>query len=1396
MRKLTKNQFSDGMFLGVHPSGQRPTTTRKTMNFRVITRDNNSFILSKIKGTKSKGQITPNYVPLAIDDVNGVAYIISAEYIDGAFTGKGEIGSYPSPDYDQTSGFLVDAYQPLHNFGGDDSSYPDLNGPFRSSGFGFTGNNPADITLQKDYDGTVNIIFTDGEHPIRMINSGFVAKPGNRFEIINRTGSKDSNRYTLENFDNTIQLEAKSTILMKVEFLASEPGGNLPAGNIQYLFAYRTQDGNETEIIGESFNVSVFNGTRVFELDGGINTGDLTNKLNRFRLSHLDQSYSSIAVYYVLSNGMQSEIRTTYRLNQVYPISNDEMEFVHTGFEESIRISNSEIVASSSTIATAGTLDQADGHLVAGNVKEKVFDVNKVRNWFRMIKTGHRLGSLDLMGPEAGFSRLYNEPLNQTDLKAGTIGWNGGYGNPKNIHDRVGFWGGEAYPFAGRLFLKDGSATPLFPVIGVDNVGNNRASDIAALSLEDANALDETNGFSTDGKMLNNKGIYRFPNRTAGSQNDIFFMDGGEGRVSVNGVTFQIPALDVDLGDGVTIKDLAIGIQFFRGVRRADVIMQGTMMDAEIVPNVDWDHANTSEKLWNYGSSSGSVSGYTESNSKLIPTFGHYLESSDVWGPDDSGGTDKRSNSDRKRVGAQLTWMNELNRNVRSILAGSSNYRAPFAMVSTDLIVNPAAFYGIGGRSTQTKLLNRITHQAVSRAAGPVNGSQDVLAADGLATGFNVFEPQDLLNISGASLYNSKAAFAPDSLDAKNSIGFSTVARFQGRRNNSEWWFLWRQKFNAYMGLRLDTTLRASDPNPNNDESADLVDNIYGSSHTKSFLVNLYDGAGQRSATAVSQVYNNVDNIQYFPISGRLYLDDTVEGADPTNTLESQLDGERKIVLYGGDCFITHTFRKLWQNAEFSDAEFTNKNEVVRTGFTMGIINEGNYNATIRSQETRDVSEGVRRHPSMYATPNSPVGTPRGKGNQWRDYTLFESAGYNKGYSVTAGNLLFFTLPLNVPYIQSIWPTRVWATTKHVPNSFQNGYRRFLPGNYRDYPSEYGPITKLITNNNRLFCIHETAIGTIIMNEKIETANASGGQVYISSGSILSDLQVGSTEIGSRHLSSIVSTDNAVYGVMTDRGIIWVAQVGSPIAKVSELSLGDLLDDAYANRTPVEIMEMSQNVVASWNRGYDEVNFTFYFDGEAIDEDRTFTVTYTEKAKKFFSFMSFIASRYFSIGKNLFSFNLRSQQHRFWQHDSDDVDFANIYGEQNDAMVSVAVNSEPGTNKVFQNVIIDSNNNIPDRIRYLVEGALAEQEVVFIKNDIAHSNAKFRANRWEITIPNITDVHHQDIEQKIPMEKAGMRSTADVGSRVKGKFAIIELYYDDGNASEIGSINTVYKSVP
>lgn len=1382
-RKVSKNQLNDGMYLDVHPSGQRPTTTRKTKNFRVITRDNNIFILSKIKGTKQEGQLNTNYVPLAIDDINGVAYIISAEVIDGEATGRGEIGCFPSPDYNAgAQGALINAYQPLKNFGGDLGEHPGLNGSFRSSRFNFSLDKQLDIELQNDYDGTVNIIFTDGKNPIRIINSGFVTLPGDRFQIIDRSGTRDSNRYTASNFDNTIKLEARSTKIMNIEFLGAEPGGQVPTGTIQYLFAYETADGNQTEIVAQSMGVPVFNGDRVFELDGGVNTGDLSDKLVRFKLKHLDQSYASVVVYVIVSQGMLSQVRTAYRINQQYGITGEEMDFVHTGFEDLLRVSTSDIIAESSTIDTAETLAQADGHLVIGNIREKTYDVERIRKFFRLVRLGHKQITMDIMGPESGFSRLYNEPLNQSEIKSGTDAYNGGYANPKNVHDRLGYWGGEAYPFMGRLILPDGSNTPLFPVVGVDNLTNNRLGDVEALTESQVSAFDATNGFSTDGKMLNSKGIYRFPNRDQGAQGKLFYMQGGEGRITVNGITFKIPELNTDLGDGVTIKDIAIGIQFFRGERRDDVLMQGTMIDAIMVPQIDYDHANTNERLWDYSNQQ-----YTEGNSKLIPAFGHILETANVWDGYGSGGNWVRSGSDRVRNGIEAFWLNNFNRNPWQKL-DAVNYLSPFAMISTDLIVNPSAFYGVSARQTRTKLLNRVTHR--TRVRTTAAGQQE-----SMATHFSVFAVEELLNVTGQKSFPSKAAFTPDTVDVKNALGFTSVARFQGRRNNSDWWYLFRNKYNAYMGLRLDGNIRASDPNPVNAESGEFLSNMLDTAHTKSYLANVYNGADQRTAEATAQVYNNIDNIRYFPISGRMYFDSSVDGADPENTLEGRLDSERKITLFGGDCFITHAFRRLYQNLELSDAEFTNKNEVVRTGYTISVINEGNYNASIRSQETRDAQEGVRRHPTAYATPASPVGTEIGLRNSWRDYLLFESAGFNKGYNMTDGNITYVGLPLNVPFTQSYWRTRVWASSKHVPNSFENGYRRFFERNYRDYPSEYGQITKLLVNNGRLFSIHEGAIGTIVMNEKIQVADASGGAVSMATGAVLSDLQILSKEIGSRHKSSIVSTDDAVYGVMLDRGLIWAAQVGSPVARISDFSIKSFLDEQYTRRGSEQVGSLLHNVVSAWNKGYGEVLFTFYTrDGDGFNTDRNFTVAYSEISKKIFGFMGFVPMRYMNIGERLYSFSV-ADPNRIYLHDSDEVNYAFIYGQQQQALLSVVLNPESSDKKEFQNLLIESNRNKPDTITYRVEGARTSQELRYVANDIVNNNCKYKSDRWEITIPKVTTVHHQDAEQKIPQEKAARRSISSVGSRLKGKFCIAEITYNDGNSTEISSVSVIFKAI-
>src|SRR5690606_18910175 len=290
-------------------------------------------------------------------------------------------------------------------------------------------------------------------------------------------------------------------------------------------------------------------------------------------------------------------------INQQYRITGDTLEFLHTGYEDKFTVPVNDLSDQSITIDTASTIAQSQDHLIIANVKEKKHEVDALRKFARKVVIGFAEKTMDIIGAEPTLSRAINEQINQSSIKEGTEAYNGGYANPKNVHDRLGYWGGEAYPFSIRFIYPDGSVSPLFPAIGIDNVNNTNQIIADQASESTINGLDDTGGFAPT-TMLNNRGIYRFPNRNASGVSPLFSVDSesGEGRVKVFGVTFRIPSLDTDLGDGKTIKDLTIGVQFFRGERKRDAICQGTLIDTIMVPSIRFDQGgdDADEKLWNY----------------------------------------------------------------------------------------------------------------------------------------------------------------------------------------------------------------------------------------------------------------------------------------------------------------------------------------------------------------------------------------------------------------------------------------------------------------------------------------------------------------------------------------------------------------------------------------------------------------------------------------------------------------------------------------------------------------------------------------------------------------------------------------------------------------------------
>ncbi len=1398
MKKSTKNIFKGGDIKDVHVSAQPNDTTRGCSNFRLITRDNNSFVRTTVKGNELEDSITENYIPIAIDDRNGVAYIISAEVIDGVATGRGEIGSFPSPNpLDDT---LIYVYSPLMNYGGDGDEFVDLDGPFNSEHFDFDLENLLDIELQNDYDASVNIIFTDGKSPVRIVNSGFTVLPGLKYSIADRSLAKDTNKYSADNFSNTLNLILKTKNLSKVTFNESTDGGNVGFGNVQYFFAYSTMDGNETEIFAQSMIVPVFNGNTFMTIGGGKNTGEKSSKQNRLTISNIDTSFSHIVAYCVHADGMNSKVITSYRINKKYIITGTSLEFIHSGFEEVINVPITVVQDTSVSIDTAKSLTQAQGHLILANIKEKVYEKDALERFAKLIRIGHKEITMDIIGPELhagvatsgaaagsmiyvpGYSR-YTEPLSNV-LKSGTDGYNGGYLNPKNVHDKTGYWGGESIPFAVRFIYPDGTPSGLFPATAIDNVLNDNLATVDTASEATIDALLDTDGFSVDGKLLNAKGVYRFPNRNGGASGALFSLvtvgNRKEARIKVNGVTFKIPALTFDLGDGATITDYTIGIQFFRGERIKDAIAQGLFIDTEIVPPIAYDDAATTQQINTY-------SAYSTSNFKLVPMFNRRTEGSFLY--DTYGSDQKRSSvdadADKVLISARFT---NAGRNRTTYLSGYD----PFCFLSSDAIIDPASFSGFASKDIFAKMLYTITHRTRVRSLAYKsileNGETYCAAIPILAT-------------NSALSSAAQTSWVAENSDEVNDLKFATRFRAQGRPSGVDKYTLFRQQHNNYLGIRMlsNTVPSIGDEGPSTTAAFSIeTDNLHNDV-VASYIGNLYPGAAQRTQGAIQALYQDLSNVKYFPISDKIYWNEDIPGADADNSLEDQLDVNRKITLFGGDCYINFMLRKLYKNYENDalDGTFSyTATERPRTGLTLGLVNEANINCAFRSVEVVDVAEGLREFPQKHIVPtNHPFGNILGVGNPWRDYQKFESNRANLGYGMTDGNLKYAINDGGL-FVNYNWFSRVWASPKNIPNSYENAYRKFLPGDYQDYDAKNGEIIKLISCNGKLFCIQKGSVGVIPMNERIQTGGDSAGAIYVESSGLLGPFMgMISEEYGSQHKGSVVATDNHVYGIDLEKLVIWKEDNGI-LELMSDLTCRSFLEKYFASLTNPEIEILTHNIHAIWDKKNGEVLFSLYNkEDEDYDSGRNQLLAYNETGKRFHTDYLYNPLKFFRVGQNLYSFNVKQNRNEFWKHDSETAAYCSFYGEDGIAKIAFVVNADSDINKVFDNLEIISNRCRPTSINYSVQGAETTQTLVDIPGDIIASNIKYKNESWRLAIPKVAVEHDLDIEKQEVEAQASAASLLKVKSRLKGRNIIIELVYENPTLVELQAVITTYQQM-
>lgn len=1181
-REIITNGFSGGLSTDFSEYQTPNDVYVYAENITFISHAGNEMILQNQKGNELRAELKENYIPLGVKDYNGIAYIVSAEVIDGEFTGRGEIGSYPAPDYENFElesclgeespercnrrGKMIDAYRPFMNFKGGDNAIGGY-GEFNSELFNFKADNPFEIVaVQPSYDNTVNVIFTDFDNRPKLINSRFSVLPEGEYLIINRVGDVDDNQYSPEDFDSRLNQIIATNRLPRVEFVEQTTNGKLPCGTYTYYFRYMTRDGNLSDVIGQSFQIPVYFGTTIRETRGGA-LNENTTKANRIRISNLDPDYFAVKVYFSYAAGEFTvpdpnvlEIQQEYLINR-----QTSLDIVHTGFEISTGYPAAELSLTTSDIFTYRTGAEVQGRLFVGNIKSAGFDFNELRTYSSKIRISHKEKQLQVRGVSNNAS---SDDLDTPILKRPALdGFEAGYYNPANVHDRLGYWAGEPYLFAIEFKFKNGTNSPLFPIRGIDNLNDNAV--YLGTPLIDDKDFDETNSYE------NTRGLYRFPMRdklsTLLEQN----------RINILHPEFEFPAEFPQY-----LKENTLGFRIHRAkFRKRDAIGQGIIINTMIVPENDYLEEgglgldDNGGELTNYNSINNGK-GYEPDNSKFIPAPDYILE---------AAGAVK---TDQRQAGRQLVATKDILVNgVEAVKFMYQGYtRDPFGRVFENTLKIPEylnkryAFLSpelLGDKvqaSQQLSGRNKSIYVFGSSQFAYGEVQPNKLGSQGINQFKNIEDRNESGNFvpnptlfslwkqtrmipDGAGLIKADLDFVEKDNTVPSINRFASRALFQswnkltfavglsGRwigpiniggvdetREKRSGYAIHPLKYNDFVGVYLDnqTTNLLVDFNYREPFYSQRLENGMSgffvcseSREPEREYEFLGAGTKQTNVNVGRQVAKHVNiypretgpvpgevliNIhfpeveQFTPITQWTYWSTQTVIENDGKVSESEVLQNNRIAGFAGDNYVSVVYRRLYNNSYDATVSDGNFSRLVRLGQTMSFVAESNVNVAFRGEEIFDVNEGVRSFAPLYTKPSLPFNQVsfQGTNNSWRNNPLLESEFFNTGYRTNTADTQARAVSTRNPFTNNLFNTRIQYSELFVSRTFENGYRIFQGLNFRDYSAHMGDLVALRNlQGSVLIAVFEHGVALIPVNQRIGGLEDSAGEVFFRSAGVL-----------------------------------------------------------------------------------------------------------------------------------------------------------------------------------------------------------------------------------------------------------------------------------------------------
>ena len=1220
-------------------------------------------------------------------------------------TGESELGTFPSPVYpetvsDDTIVQMSENYSPLYNFSETQSNIDeDYNNPFRTTELNIKPDSEVNLELQKTYDGSVNMIFSSNDNPVRLINTKFKVNNDSTATLIKRRLNKNDNVYSNEEFHKT-ELIPRPTTIGRIDSVNVRDGGSLPAGGYRYYIKYITADGIETDIIEESRTIDIHYSSNILSATGG-KPGELIPKLVNINMANLDTSFKGVRVYFSVSAGSTAVSTKMFGIINTFDInSNGTITIIHTGYEATTEVDPIEFSINYSQIKNSSLITKVNNRLILSGSTTSL---------------NHKEGYSELatylqIRDESSTSKISCPIDIDVDEDLNT------HANPNSFYELGEYWDAETYEIGVVFITKDGE-TPVYPIQGLDRMDT-------AINIPppyDANRLgDPNNGFGQNGQ--NPYGVFR--TRRA----DRFF--------SVHGdrMAFTTVHLYVFTGDFVTELykyPEILGYYFVRKQRKKDVLMRGLLTPTVAIPQVTTFGKDNIIKIppFTNGGRPG-VDSILDGGYKRVPIpdlimpyavgevedsnpfrlvdfqlrapvseIGYDAVSSShaFYSPDiDCNVTSAASMFSSRDFGVHVYKPTGLSSTAYKDLNVGSNYNKAGLYTYNKWTGPSVPGFSLDFSSRNSGNLMYVNENTLGAGAGSFAGSTD---RNLWVWGFNHALINKLTNSIITNLSNDYWSIGDlynHSVDDDKS-DFGSNALKYGRYVGMKIKYLTDSTLSSmHMSKRTTTSTGKATFNINIDYTpaedgtalASQNDPFFIPNTTVGYLCSVYSGSlsepiPQNIWTEKYQIDNNE---KFFAVSKRYEVSQVAQ----------------LVPLGDGDCYSGLMWKRVFRPRGIDEApqatdtkayeESSRDVGMADFGYAISIPSKSNYNFHLRVPDSKDEGEY-----NLFGQKRSflPV---QGKENI-RGAKLDETSEFNQGYGASSESVVSrFKLNPDSPYYKSEQPNRIYASDTDIESNFVNGFTQFKGLSYRDYNSELGPIRNMVSFNGRIVAVFDTGVATIGVDERSMIPGSEGDIFMDSAKALASKSEVKSTIIGSDQPTSIVVTSSFVYGVDTKQYKIWRTD-GKTFKTISDLKVQSWLKEVISELGSSN-SDTKFTVYTTYDSRKSELLFTFtkfnITDGELIG---TKTIAYNELLEIWVCETDEHCSNMFYIDEYKYSARPNFENSIYVYNDIELSNLLNLEPVEK-TIIEFIVNKDQNEIKVLENMIVVGNSVLPTKLEF------------------------------------------------------------------------------------------------